>query len=167
MFFESLPEFLDNGVRFGQVLTIRALAFHQIRNGVETETVDTDLEPELHDIPHLLEDGGVVIVEIGLMAEEAMPVIRLRDGVPGPVGEFGVDEIDACASIAGVGVAPDVPVAAGVVLRASRFLKPGVLVRSMVQHQFNDDPDFVFMRGFEELFEIVECSIIGMDCLVV
>ena len=56
------------------------------------------------------------------MAEEPVPVVGLGHRIPGPVRELGVDEDDADAAIAIVGVAPDVPVRArglSVELRAS------------------------------------------------
>src|SRR5271165_7378184 len=100
---------------FGQVLAGGALSLDQIRYGVQAEAIDSQIQPELHDLPHLLADGGIVVIQIGLMAEEAMPVVGLGDGVPGPVGHLGVEKDDSCATVTRVGVAPDVPIAPRIV----------------------------------------------------
>jgi len=73
-------------VGFGEVLAIRALALEEIRNGVEAETVEPEVEPEAKHRQDLLLDLFVVVVEIGLVAEEAVPVIRPGILVPRPVG---------------------------------------------------------------------------------
>ena len=41
----------------------------------------------------------IVEIQIRLMAEEAMPVVCLRNRIQGPVGALGVEEDDARAEI--------------------------------------------------------------------
>src|SRR5271169_7198253 len=96
---------------FGQVFAGGALPLHQVRHSVQAEAVDSEVQPELHYLPHLLADGGIVVIQIGLMAEEAMPVVSLGDGVPGPIGHLGVEKDDSRATVTRVGIAPDVPIA--------------------------------------------------------
>ena len=55
LFIEFSPQFLQNRVGLRQVLTICALAFHQVRHRVETESIYTHLQPELHHIPSVPE----------------------------------------------------------------------------------------------------------------
>jgi hypothetical protein len=62
----------------------------EIRDRVEPQTVDAHLEPEAHHVENRLEDDRVVEVQVGLVAEEAMPVVLLRHRVPGPVRRFSV-----------------------------------------------------------------------------
>ena len=87
-------------------------------------------------------DRRVVEVEVGLVAEEAVPVVRLGDRVPGPVRGLGVLEDDPRVARSAPGrVAPHVEVA----LRAARrraagALEPRMLVRGVVDHQLGDDP---------------------------
>src|SRR5205807_5045464 len=87
-----------------------AFAFNQIRNRVETQRVDAEIEPEAHDIDDGLEYFGIVEIQIGLMREEAVPVVLAGDGIERPVRLFRVDEDDAGAGILVVAVAPDVVV---------------------------------------------------------
>ena len=112
---EPGAQLLQHGVRLGQVLARRALALDEVGDRVHAKPVDAEIEPELHHLPDLFANRRVVVVEVGLMAEEPVPVVRLRDRIPGPVRQLGVDEDDADAAIAIVGVAPHVPVATRVV----------------------------------------------------
>ena len=102
------------------------------------------------------------------MGEEAVPVIRLRDRVPGPVRHLGVLEDDAHAAVPVVAVAPDVVVA----LRArrgtsARCLEPGVLVGGVVDDQLGDDLEPARVGGRQEGSELVERAVVGMDVEVV
>ena len=54
-----------------------ALALDEVGHGVHAEAVHAHLEPELHDVPDLLAHRRVVVVEVRLVAEEAVPVVRL------------------------------------------------------------------------------------------
>ena len=109
-------------VRLGQILAVRAFALDEIRNRVESKTVDAHAQPEAHDVRDRLEDVGVVEVEIGLVAEEAMPVELLRFRIPRPVRLLGVGEDDARSGVLVRVVAPHVPVAlaANLSARAAR-----------------------------------------------
>ena len=147
----------------GQVFAGRAFALDQVRDRIQAEAVHSHLQPELHHLPHFFADGGVVVIEIGLVAEETVPVVCLGNRVPGPVGEFGIHENDAHALILGVGVAPDIPIAARDCPATSRFLKPGMLVGGVVQNHFDDHADAALVGGLEKELEVVEIAVAGMD----
>ncbi len=86
---------LEEGVRGGQVLAVGALLGVEVRHRVQPEAVDAQVEPEAQGGDHLLLDRRVLVVEIRLVGEEAVPVVLLADRVEGPVGGLGVDEDDA------------------------------------------------------------------------
>ena len=121
------------------------------------------VEPEGHDVEHLLVDGRVVEVEVGLMAEEPVPVVLAGDRVPGPVGRLGVPEDDARPLVDLVGVAPDVVVALGRVPVAPRLLEPGVLVGGVVDDEVGDDPDAAGMGRLGQRLEVGDGPDGGMD----
>src|ERR1700676_2928325 len=127
-------------MRLGQIFARCPLALHEIGNRVKSETIHTQIEPELHYFPQRLKNGRVVEIQIGLMAEKSVPVIGLRNGIPGPVGSLCVDKNDSYALITSVRLTPYVPVPFGVFAGASRLLKPRVLVRCVIQDHFDDDP---------------------------
>ena len=155
-------------VGLGEVLAVRAVPLVQVRDGVEAESVDAHAEPEVDD----LRDGrlhlGVVVVEVGLVAEEAVPVVLAGHRVPRPVGRLGVGEDDASVGPAGVVVGPRVEVAPP---RAGRgtagALEPRVLVGGVVHDQLGDDPDATIVSSFQELLELREGAVVGVDRHVV
>ena len=68
-------------MRLRQVLADRALPFVEVRDGVEAEPVQPEVEPEAQHVEHRLLHLGVVEVEVGLVGEEAVPVVGARDGI--------------------------------------------------------------------------------------
>ena len=88
------PQFLQEGVRLGQVLAIGPLALEEIRHGVQPHAVHAHAEPVVHHLEDRLADLGIVEIEVGLVVVESVPVIGLRHGVPGPVRGLEVLEND-------------------------------------------------------------------------
>src|SRR5215472_647264 len=140
---------------FGQILTRRSFPLDQVRNGVEAKPIDTELQPELHDVPHLFAYGGVVVIQIRLVTEETMPVVGLGNRIPSPVRHLRVDEDDSGSAILRIGIAPRIPVAFWIVSRATRFLEPRVLIGSVVGDQLDDDPDAAIMSNGKKGFEVL------------
>ena len=161
---EACAQLLQDRVGLGQVLAGRALALDQIGHRVDPEPVDADVEPELHHLPDLFAHGRIVVVQVRLVAEEPVPVVGLRDRIPGPVRQLGVDEDDANAAVAVVGVAPDVPVAARIVRRAARLDEPGVLIRRVIQDELDDDAQSARVRLVQERLEILERAVARDGC---
>jgi hypothetical protein len=58
---------LQEGVRFGQVLAVGSLPDVQVGDRVESQSVDAHLQPVVEDLENGFPDGGVVVVEIGLV----------------------------------------------------------------------------------------------------
>src|SRR6266705_5859710 len=126
-------------MRLRQIFAWSPLALYEIRNRVKSETIYAQIKPERHYFPQRLKNVRIVKIQIGLMAEKSMPVVGIRNGIPGPVGRFCVDKNDPHALIKSVRLTPYVPVPFAVFTGTSRLSKPGVLVRSMVQDHFDDD----------------------------
>src|SRR5438093_11484252 len=88
------------------------------------------------------------------MTEKSVPVIRLRDGIPGPIRQLCVEKDDSRVLITYICLAPHIPVAFWVVAGASRFLKPRMLVRSMIYDHLDDDAYSTLMLRFQYRLEI-------------
>ena len=102
---------LKNGVRLRQIGVVGTLTFAQIWDGIETEAIHAEIEPEAHGLQHRVKNTGIGVVEVRLLGEKAMPVVGLSHRVPGPVRGLDVLENNRRASIATVCVAPDVEIA--------------------------------------------------------
>ena len=159
---DLLAQLAQQGVGLGEVLARAAVALEQVGHGVEAEPVEPEVEPEPHHAEHGLDHGGVLVVEVGLVRIEAVPVVLLAGLVPRPVRRLHVDEHDACLGPPLVVVVPDVPVRLGVVARRARLDEPRVLVARVVHDQIGDDPDAASVRVVEELDEVVEEPELGV-----
>ena len=153
-----LPQVL---VRAGEVLAVRALLLEQVGHRVETEAVDAEVEPEAQDVEHRLAHGRVLEVEVGLVAEEAVPEELSAHRVVGPVRRLGVDEDDAGVAVRGVVVGPHVEVAVRAVGVLPRGLEPRVRVGRVVQHEVGDDADAAAVRLLEQVHEVVDRAELG------
>ncbi len=147
-------------MRLGQVFAVGALALEEVGHGVEPDAVDPDVHPEVEGFEDRLLDLGVVEVEVGLARVEAVPVVGVRDVVPGPVGRLEVLEDDPHVLVLLVGLAPHVEVTCGGSrLRPPRALKPGVLVRGVVAHELVDHPDAAPVRFSDQLVGIAQRAV--------
>ena len=136
---------------FGKILAAGAVALDQIRNRIDAQRVHTHVEPEAHHAEDFFQNLGVVVVQVGLMREEAMPVVGLGDRIPGPVGFFGVGEDDARVFVFLVGVAPDVEVALGRSWRSvTRALEPGMLIGGVIDDQLDHHLQAAIVRRVEK-----------------
>src|SRR5688572_20759718 len=89
------PEFFEVSMCFRQVLTIGVFTFIEIRHRIEPKTIHTQFTPEVNDSEYSGLHMLAVVIQVGLVMEETVPVILLRDGIPGPVRTFEILEDDA------------------------------------------------------------------------
>ena len=156
---EMRSQLAQEGVRLGQVLAVRPLAFVEVWHGVQAHAVHAHVEPELHDLDDGLVHARVVEVEVGLVGVEAVPVVGAGDVVPGPVRDLEVLEDDAGVLIALVGLAPDVEVAIGAArLGVARALEPRVLIGGVVADQLVDHAHAPAMCFLDEAVHVTELS---------
>ena len=168
MLVEVFAELFEYRMGFRQIFIAGALPDAEIGHRIKTHPVYPHIKPEAHHLQDGLDHLRVVMVQVGLMGEEAMPVVGLCLRVPGPVRIFGIAENDPGFRKFFVGVAPDIIFSAGRVgLGSSGRLEPVVLVRGMVDDQFRDDPDFTAMSFTDEGSEIPQRAVTRMDGPVV
>ena len=140
-----------------------AVALVEVRHGVEPEAVEAEVEPEADEVDHGVGHFGVLVVEVGLVVVEAVPVVLLAGVVPRPVGALDVGEDDAGVGPLLVVVVPDVPVGLGVVPRRARLDEPRVLVAGVVHHQVGDDPDAAAVGVLQEGHQVADAPVVGVD----
>ena len=76
---------------------------------------------------------------------------------------FGIEKNDAGAAVLGIGVAPHVPVAARIIPRTARLLKPRMLIGGVIQHHLDDHPDAALVRRVQKSLEIFQSAVDGVD----
>ena len=159
---------LQHAMRFRQVLVQRAFPHAQVRHGVEPQRVDAEVEPELHHVDHGVHDRRVVVIQVGLMREEAVPVILFGDRVVRPVRLLRIGEDDPGFGKLLVGVAPHVELALGRSRRGvPRALEPRMLIGRVVDDQLDEDLDVPLVRRLDERLEGVERPVLRVDVPVV
>ena len=163
--FVQVPaQFGQKGMRFGQIFAAGAFALVQVRNGVQTESVDAHIGPEIERAHDGSADERAIEVQIGLMREEPMPVVSFRNRIEAPIRRFEILEDDPRAGVFVGRVAPDVEVApAGTGFRSARLLKPLMLVGGVVDDKFRDDPQIPAVSFFQEILEIAQGAVGGMN----
>ena len=153
---DDLAAVLEEGVCLGQVLAVGAVPLEEVLHRVQPEPVDSQTQPEPQDVDHGLLHGRVVVVQIGLMGEETVPVELPAHRVERPVGFLGVDEDDPSVVVPLTGVAPHVEVAVRAVGISPGFLEPRMRVGCVIHHQVGDDADTPAVRLVEQCDEVVD-----------
>src|SRR5205814_5871781 len=103
-----------------------------------------------------------------LAGVEPVPVIGLRYRIPAPVRHFGIEKDDARFLEFIASVAPHIIVALwGTARRVAGALKPGVLVRAVVDDQLDNNADAARMRRRDKLAKIVKRAVSRIDRLVI
>ena len=150
----------EERVRLGQVLAVGALTREQVGHCVEPQPVEPELQPEADHVEHRLLDLGVVVVEVRLVVEEAMPVVGARDRVPRPVGGLGVDEDDPRIRVALVCVRPHVPVALGRVRAGAGLLEPRMVAGGVVDDHVRDHAHAALVGGVDEAAHVFDRAVV-------
>ncbi|OEI69691.1 trehalose synthase domain protein [Curtobacterium sp. ER1/6] len=161
------PELLDELVGLRLALAVALLGLEEVRDRVEPQPVDPEVEPVPDDVVHGLDHGRVLEVEVGLVREEPVEEELPAHRVERPIRLLGVDEDDADVLVVLVGVAPHVEVAVGAVRVLAGLLEPLVLVRGVVDHHVDHDAHVALVRLRDEFAEVVERAELRQDRAVV
>ncbi len=80
------PYFLEESMGLRQVLAVGALPLVEVGDGIQAKPVHPQVKPEGYYLQNSLPYQGIIIIEVGLVRVEAVPVVGLGHRVPGPVG---------------------------------------------------------------------------------
>ena len=72
-------------MRLRQVLAVGPLPFKEIGHRIDAKTIDPDVEPVTQHVEHLFLNSRAIVVEVRLVMEEAVPVVRSAFWIPRPV----------------------------------------------------------------------------------
>ncbi len=141
--------------------------FYDVPQDVDSKPVDAAIEPETQDIHHRHAQVRVAPIEIGLLFQERVQIILARGFVPlpGRTPEIA-DPIVGGPAIGGC-IAPDIPVALGVVARRAARPEPGMLVGTVVGHVIEHHLEPKAVRGGQQAIERGEIAEHGVDAAIV
>ena len=158
------PQRAQERVGLGQVLAGGAVALVEVGDGVEPDPVDAAAEPEVERGEHRRVHRRLVEVEVGLVGVEAVPVVRLRHRIPGPVAGLEVLEDDPGIGVAVGAVAPHVARPGGAAGRgAPRRLEPRVIDRGVVDDQLGDHLEIAAVGLGQQPLEVGQRAVVGVD----
>ena len=145
----------------GFLLIAQLRIFKQSGNRIEAEAGYAAIEPEAHRIEHGLFDLRIAPVEVRLLGIELVVVPLLCGGIvfPGGVSKGALPVVGRDAG--SLAIAPDVPVALGIVARAFGLDEPRMLVRGVVHDHIHDDADVSLLRFGDKLVEVREVTVLG------
>ena len=148
------------GLAAGIVGEARILA--RAVNDIDAKAVDAAVEPEAQHVMHGRDHLRVAPVEVRLLGQKQVQVVLLGVFVPGP-GAAGTQRGAPVVRL----IAPDVPVALGVVPRAARLDEPGVLVGGVVGHKVQQHANAAGMRFGDQPVDIDQRAEQRVDIAVV
>lgn len=166
-FINELAQAFAEGMGFGEIFAVGAIPFVEIGHRVDTEAVETHGQPVGHDLKHFFLHGGIVVVEIGLVAVKSMPVVGSGTVVPCPVGGVAVGKNDSGIVVSGRVIGPDIVVAVGGFRVGDGSLKPRMVFAGVVDDEISDDADAEGMGCGEEFLELGEISEVGVNPFVI
>ena len=138
-------------MRLGQVLAVRPLALEQVGTASRRNPSRPRSSQKRSTSSIAVLHRGLVVVEVGLVAEEAVPVVRRRPASSQVQFEVSVSMKMIRASRVAVGcVRPDVPVALRRVGARARLLEPAVVDRGVVHHEVGDHADAALVGRVDE-----------------
>ena len=129
-------------------------------DGIEAKAVDLHrLQPELRRVEHFVFNRCGRIIQVRHAAPKQPEIVRAIAAVP--------NLLSPRAEIAGIGVAPDIPVTVRRVGRRRGAGEPGMLARRVVHHKIDDDFNAAAMRAVDQRVKIRQRAVIALDAAIV
>ena len=140
-------------LRIKRVVAKRGI-LDQVPDHVDAETVDAFAKPEPHHLINGFAHLWVAPVQVRLLAKESMIVILPGRGVIGPRAAAEFRHPVVRRSAIGGRLAPDIPVAFGVIARASALDEPWMPIGGVVRNQIENHLQAGSARGGDQLVKI-------------
>src|SRR4029079_16537276 len=155
-------------MRFREVLSIGSFSLKQVRHSIQPKTINTHTTPKINYLKNFVLDFWVVIIKIGLMLKEAMPVILLRHLIPCPVTALKILENNSNIFIFRRIITPHIVIPfVGISRRSPCSLKPMMLIRSMIDDELRDHFQVATMRLFQKLLKLINIPVGSIDAVVI
>ena len=125
---------------------------------IQAKTVHAALQPEAKHIQDCLAHFRIAEVEVGLFGAKGVVIILVQAAVVFPAG--AAEKRQPVVGVISIRrrVPPEVPIVVWVVLRFQRFLEPGMLVGTVIQHQVHDDVNVAAVSFVKEQVKILHTA---------
>ena len=140
--------------------------FSQVIHDIQAEAADATVGPPVDHAVELGSELRIIPVQIRLFDRKLMEIIlpQFRHPFPGRAAETGLQLIRGRHAVA---VAPDVVVVIRILPALFCLDEPAVLIRGMVQHQIQNDPDPALPCLGNQVVHVLQRSEDGIDVLIV
>ena len=156
---EQLPDAVHDAVVLRMALPGQRTVLHQIAHGVEAKTIQATIEPEAQVVLVPGQHLRVAQVEVGHLVREAGEIGTVLVLVP---GILAVDA-PACGHL----ILPEVPVPVRAARVRARLLEQRMVGRAVVDHVVHDHADAARVRLLDQLVEVSQRAVVGLDRAVV
>src|SRR5690606_22378407 len=153
----KLPEIPEDLMRIFIKLYLTLLGKH-MRGRINSESMNPQLKPEVHDPENFLLNSGIRNIEVGLMWKKCMKVIGLCHTVILPIGTISVFRHHIVIIVLWFLIFPDVKIAIFGVFALSCFLEPEMFVRGMIHCKVNKDLNSQLFRSIYQLCKMPQVS---------
>ncbi len=158
---------LEHLMGFRQVLVVGAVPLDEVRNGIQTQTVDAQIQPEAHDFEDRIQHVRIVEIQVRLVGVETVPEVLAGNRVPSPVGRLGIEKDDPRTVVLLIGVRPHIEIPRlGTGLGIAGFLEPWMLVGSVVDDQFADHSQAALVGLGDETLGIGHGAVVAVHVAV-
>src|SRR5215472_13688550 len=136
-------------------------------HGIQTESRNTALVPKARDVEHGIFHRRISPVKVRLFGIKIVVIVLLGGSIERPRRSPKSRNPVIRRLTSALAIPPNVPVAVGSCARALRILEPFVLIRSVVGDEIQNDADATMIGFGEQVIEITERAVHGVNVLVV
>ena len=127
--------------------------------GIQAEDIHSHfLQPEADDFLRFSQHLGILLVQVGAVDGKGAVIIDAVEREP--------NLLSPGPGVTGVGIRPNIPVVIGRIGTLS-LDEPGMLVRSLPQADVEDRPDPARVGGFQQVAQVCQRAVLGVDILVI
>ena len=149
------------------LVVLQVRVFEQRAHRIQTKAGNAALVPPLRGTVHRVGYRRITPVQVRLLWIEEVVIVLFGLAIPLPRRSAKRRYPVVRRLVGAFAVAPDVPVALGIVARRLRLDEPRMLVGRVIDHEVQNDPDAVLLAQLLQPVEVRQRAILRVDVFVV